>query len=57
MSLVLSWRVPRDPSLTVILLLQVRTEHLIEPCPELVGTVGPLSYRHPDVTGAHQAFN
>ena len=57
MSLVLSWRVPRDPCLTVILLLQVRTEHLIEPCPELVGTVGPLSYRHPDVTGAHQAFN
>ena len=54
MSLVLSWRVPRDSCLTVILLLQVRTEHLIEPCPVLVGTVGPLSYLHHAITGASE---
>ena len=56
MSLVLSWRVPRDSCLTVILLLQVHTKRLIEPCPELVGTMGPLSYLHPAVTGADQAY-
>ena len=57
LSLVFCWRVPRNPCLTFILLLQVHTEHLTEPCPVLAGTEEPLSYLHPDVTGAYRAFN
>ena len=42
---------------TFILLLQMHAERLTEPCPDLTGTLGPLSYLHPAVAGAHQAFN